>query len=144
MTSSRRRALFALWGLVLVGALAVGYVLLTPSLFGASVTELYVLDESGVAANYPDDLAVGETGTVIVGVSNDRSERRTYTVVVSLGDRTVRRYRVELDAREVDERPVSFTPEEPGRTELRVALHEGEVAEGAPGWTVTLPVDVGE
>lgn len=142
MTSTRRRTLYVLWGLVLVGALAVGYILLTPSLFGASVTEVYVLNESGVAANYPENLSVGETGTVIVGVSNDHSERRIYTVVVALGDRTVDRYAIELGAREADERRVSFTPEEPGRTEFRVAVYDGSTSRGDPGWTVGFPVNV--
>lgn len=141
MTRSRRH-LLALWALVVVGLLAVGYVVATPSLFAASVTELYLLNESGVAADYPDNLTVDETGTVVVGVSNDRPEARTYTVVVTFGDRTVERYGLELGSREVHERSVSFTPAEPGRAELRVALYEGESTEGRPGWSVRLPVEV--
>lgn len=138
----RKDLLVALWLLVGVGALGVGYLAVNPSSSAADVTELYLLNESGVAADYPDELAVGETGTVVVGVHNDRPAERTYTVVVRLGDRVLEDYGLSLDARERDQRQVSFTPERDGGTSLVVELYEGRTTAGEPGWRVRLPVDV--
>lgn len=142
MSPDRTGLLVALWLLVGVGVLGVGYLAVNPSPSAAEVTELYLLNESGVAADYPDELDVGETGTVVVGVHNDRPAERTYTVVVRLGDRVVEEYRLALGARERDQRQVSFTPEREGETSLVVELYEGSTAAGEPGWRVRLPVEV--
>lgn len=140
--TDRRRLRRALWLLVVLSLVAVGYIAATPAFFTDDVTELYVLNESGVAADYPDNLTVGETGTVVVGVNNDRTRARTYTVVARFDDRVVERYVLELGRFESDERPVSFTPQSPGRSQFSVALYEGTNTSGDPGWTVRFPVTV--
>lgn len=141
MTDSRR-GIVALWLLVGVAALAVTYIATSPALFAASVTEVYVLNERGVAADYPDELAVGDYGTVLVGVHNDRPNGRSYTVVVSFADRTVDRYVVDLDPGERDERWVSFRPRQTGSYEFRVAVYSGDREGGDPRWEVGFPVVV--
>lgn len=146
--TNRRRLRYALWLSVLLGVVAVGYIAATPAFYADDVTELYVLNESGVAADYPDNLTVGETGTVIVGVNNERPRARTYTVVVRLDDAVVERYVLELGRFESDERAVSFTPQSPGVTNFTVGLYRGTFdADGPddgnkPGWTVGFRVTV--
>lgn len=138
-----RRLPGALWVLVLLAFVAVAVIAASPHLFAASVTEVYLLNESGVAADYPDDLAVDETGTVVVGVHNDRPTPRSYTVEVTFGDRTVERYGLDLGSRQRDERRVSFTPRRNGTHRLRARVYRGTGVEGAAGWSVELPVVVG-
>lgn len=85
-------------------------------------TSLYLLNESGEASGYPNELAVGEAAIVRVGVVNREGERRRYRVLVTLAGRNVTDYGLRLAHGARDERPVTFSAREPGRHRLRVRV----------------------
>jgi len=127
---------------LVVALAAVVSVAVAPDQTGRQFTEFYLLNESGVAANYPDSLSVGETGTVAVGISNRRQSPVTHAVVVTFADRSVAEYGRTLAARETHERPVSFRPERSGEFLLRAELHAGDEPGGDPEQTLRLHVTV--
>lgn len=92
-------------------------------------TEFYVLGEDGKAANYPKNLSVGETGTVVVGIENHEHRRMTYTMVVSFGHDTVATRTLEIAAERGWTDNVTFTASTPGTHKLSFNLYEG----GEPG-----------
>ena len=64
--------------LVILGALGMmGYVLAMPKV-GEEFTEFYLLGLEGEAADYPNALAVGEEGNVVVGIINREHETVSY------------------------------------------------------------------
>lgn len=95
-------------------------------------TEFYVLGPDGTASDYPTNLSVGESGTVIVGVTNHEHEAVSYTVVMTIGDETIRERPVRLADEETWEGELSFTAQEPGRQRLRLELYRGESTSGEP------------
>jgi uncharacterized membrane protein len=71
--------------LAILGALGtLGYVIAKPKV-GEKFTEFYILGPGGKAENYPNELKLGEKGTVIVGVVNHEYETVTYKVEVRIG-----------------------------------------------------------
>ena len=73
---------FIVAGLLLAAVGIGGAAVLTPN--GEQYTELYLLNEGAngtVADDYQTDLGPGDTGTAVLGVTNQEGQRRTYTVV---------------------------------------------------------------
>jgi len=121
-----RRVLTWVLALVLVLAVAASvWIALNPADPADPFTEFYVLGPNGTAAGYPTDLSVGERATVIVGITNQESERVTYTVVARLGNRVLTTRTTTLADGRTWERPVSFAPRSPGRQGLRLLLYRG-------------------
>lgn len=125
---------------LVAGAVAMGYVAVTPSRSDESYSELYLLNERGVAADYPADLAVGDDATVVVGVGNRRPTAATYAVAVTLGDRAVTDYAVTVPPDETRERAVTFTASDSGTHVLRARLYRGPDATGEPLHTVRVTI----
>jgi uncharacterized membrane protein len=95
-------------------------------------TEFYVLGPDGTASDYPTDLSVGGSGTVIVGVTNHEHEAVNYAVVMTMDGETVKERSVRLEDEETWEGELSFTAREPGRQRLRLELYRGESTSGEP------------
>lgn len=126
MRASLERALtWALAAVLVVAILGTVAIAVNPPQTTEPYTEFYVLNAEGEAEQYPDRLAVGETGTVLVGVANHEREQTSYTVVARLGDRVVTERSVTLAIDERWEEEVSVTPRDPGRTQLRLLLYRG-------------------
>jgi uncharacterized membrane protein len=100
------------------------YVAANPPPASEPYTEFYVLGPDGNASEYPTNLTVGETGTVIVGVSNHEHQDETYTVVMELENETVSEQQVQVNDGETRENELSFTAEEAGRQKLRLLLYK--------------------
>ena len=66
----------------------VAYVATTPKV-GERFTEFYVLGPGGKIADYPTNLTLGESGTVILGVVNHEYEDVTYRILVRLDNETI-------------------------------------------------------
>ena len=64
-------------------------------------TEFYILGSEGVIDDYPDDLSVGETGKLFIGVANKEGEDIDYTI-------EVKHLLVSNDP--MEERPGNLTP----------------------------------
>ena len=107
-----------------------------------SYSEFYLLAEDGRAEDYPTNLTVGETGRLLVGVSNHEHDDQTYTVTVVFGDRTVATRTLSIEADRTAERRVSFSPTEPGRERLRFLLYRGSDSSGEPYRRLRLVVNV--
>lgn len=129
---------FALLASVL-GAMAVAVSSPDPS---QPYTEFYVLDDDGDAEGYPTNLTVGQTGRVIVGISNHEDGDETYTVAVVLADRTVTTRTVPVAAERTRELSVSFAATDPGRKRLRFYLYRGSDRSGTPYRRLRLLVNV--
>jgi uncharacterized membrane protein len=91
---------------VILAVGSVGYAVAVPSQ-GEAFTEFYLLtentDEELVADEYPENLTVGESESLVVGIENNEYAPREYTVVVQLqtvttqGNTTTVTERTELD-----------------------------------------------
>ncbi|MCJ7743054.1 MAG: DUF1616 domain-containing protein [Dehalococcoidales bacterium] len=95
----------------------VGYALVRPKV-GENLTEFYVLDIEGKAANYPRQLAVGQEGKVIVGIVNSEHEVVSYRLEVMI-DGVVNNDigGIVLEQDEKWEQEVSFIPQKAGENQ---------------------------
>lgn len=55
---------------------------------GERFTEFYVLGPNGTLSDYPVNLTLGQTGTVILGINNHEYQNETYTIIVQLENQT--------------------------------------------------------
>jgi len=83
----RLLAVGVLVGLVPFGGLT-AYFASTPKI-GERFTEFYLLGPRGKIADYPTNLTLGESGTVILGVTNHEYQEVTYRIVVKLDNVTI-------------------------------------------------------
>jgi uncharacterized membrane protein len=91
-------------------------------------TEFYLLGPGGMASDYPTNLTVGDTGTVLVGITNQEGEDVTYMVHVWLNDTKIGDLPVITLAHEANsERAYTFTATEVGaRWKLEFVLYRGD------------------
>ncbi|OPY32636.1 MAG: hypothetical protein A4E32_01218 [Methanomassiliicoccales archaeon PtaU1.Bin124] len=72
---------------ILLSVVALVYVIAVPRQ-GESYTELYLLGPDGKAENYPNNLTVGQNGTVIIGLANHEHKTVTYFIEIWLVNAT--------------------------------------------------------
>ena len=115
---------------VVLGMLVVAVVFLAanPTLTNPAHTELYVLDESGNASDYPSSLSPGETTEITVGISNHEHESVEYRLALLWNETTATERRIQLPDGATRELPITLTaPDQPGRYRLVIQLfHSGE------------------
>lgn len=109
-------ALLVISILASIGSLA--YVIGNPK-DGESFTEFYILGPDKVAENYPTELTPGNSGTVIVGITNHEHRTMDYTMEIRLENHSLplpenQKY-ISLDHNETWEEPVTFTPSVEGK-----------------------------
>jgi uncharacterized membrane protein len=99
---------------ILAAGVTVAYVATTPKV-GERFTEFYVLGPEGKAENYPTNLTLGESGTVILGVVNHEYEDVTYRILVRLDNETIATIEgIKLAHGEKWEQNFTFTPQKTG------------------------------
>jgi len=99
---------------ILVVGVTIAYVATTPKV-GERFTEFYVLGPEGKAENYPTNLTLGESGTVILGVVNHEYEDVTYRILVRLDNETIATIDgIRLAHGEKWEQSFTFTPQKTG------------------------------
>jgi uncharacterized membrane protein len=69
---------------IIVAAIALGYVIMTPST-GEIYTEFYILDQNRTITSYPTDIDVNATARVVVGIISHELDITSYTVLTSIG-----------------------------------------------------------
>ncbi len=113
--------------IIAVGTLI--YVITVPK-EGERFTEFYVLGENGTAEDYPNNLTIGENGTVIVGVVCREHERTRYTVEIELlnltGERenkTLGQYNFTLVHDQLNETVFKFNVSDNGTYKLQFLLY---------------------
>ena len=114
-------------GIVVAGGLIAHFAFIPR--IGERFTEFYILGPEGKIENYPTDLTLGESGTVIVGVANHEHEDVTYSVIVRLDNEPIGRMDgIKLEHGERWERNFTFVPQVVGeRMKLEFQLYkEGE------------------
>lgn len=78
-------------------------------------TEFYLLNLEGEAGNYPQDLKVGEEGTVLVSIVNHEKETASYELKVLIdGVQNYRLDAIQLASEEKWEQAVGFVPDKTG------------------------------
>lgn len=109
------RVLSAILALTILGVLgALGYIIANPKA-GEKFTEFYILGLEGKAADYPEELLVGEEGKVLAGIINREREIATYWVEVAIdGVKNNELGTVTLEDGEKWEGIVGFTPDKAG------------------------------
>lgn len=107
---------------LIIAALGVVYVAVTPGAREDPYTEFYILGPEGNASGYPTNLSVGETGEFIVGITNNEHEETTYTVALTFDDEPIETRTAIVADEETweDEFVVAF--DEPGEKRVRVLL----------------------
>lgn len=143
MNETVRRALTWVLALALLASVAgVIYLAVTPQETTEPYTEFYILGPGGNASGYPTNLTVGETGTVIVGITNHEHDRTSYTLVLELANETIDRRTVTVSDEATWEQRISFAPTEPGRQRLRFLLYRGSAPGGEPYRHLRLWIEV--
>jgi uncharacterized membrane protein len=91
-------------------------------------TEFYLLGPGGMASDYPTNLTVGESGMIIVGITNREGTDLTYLVHVWLNDTKIGDLApLTLAHDETSERTYTFTPTQAGsRWKLEFVLYRGD------------------
>jgi len=77
--------------LALVLAITIGSLIYTGAfpIHGEKFTEFYILGSDGKADNYPQELAVDEQGTVIVGIVNREYGNASYFIDVEVDSKSI-------------------------------------------------------
>ncbi|MGD0170779.1 MAG: DUF1616 domain-containing protein [Halobacteriota archaeon] len=111
----RRLTLIAIASLV-VSASVFAYLLATPT--NEDATELYVLGPYGQARDYPQEFTLGQTRSVVVGVTNRENSEASYVLAVKLNDSgnatTLDTERIALGNGQTWQQNVSLTPDRIG------------------------------
>ncbi len=75
--------------ILILGALGIlTYILVVPNV-GETFTDFYILGDKGKAADYPESLRVGESGKIIVGITNNEKREMSYRVEVKSAGITI-------------------------------------------------------
>ncbi len=142
--------------ILVLSSCALAYVLLTPS-EGEKYTELYILDSNGTTENYPVNMTINDTATILVGIKCHEYRPVNYRIVIGIENAsTVNDYNnwtqtfsftstnsvgrdITLDHGWVFEENISFNIPNPGRYKVVWQLFiDGELSD----YEVHLWVDV--
>ncbi|MFB6111760.1 MAG: DUF1616 domain-containing protein [Halobacteriaceae archaeon] len=144
MDATLERALT--WVLAIALVLSLGGVVaiaVNPPDTSPPFTEMYVLGPDGNASGYPTALAPGETGTVIVGISNHEDREVSYDLLVTWnGTVTQTRTVTVADGATRELRLTLTAPPREGEYRVRFLLFKGDPG-GEPYRYLRLFVDVG-
>ncbi len=103
--------------IILIGAVVTTvYIIVFPQQNG-KYTEFYILGPDGKAGNYPDNLSVGESGKVIIGIVNHEAADANYQLVVKFNNLTLKNETVSLKDKEKKEIPFTFVTSTSGKNQ---------------------------
>ena len=132
--------------------------LLTSVPEGEQFTQLYILDENGTVDNYPVNLTVNNTGTVLVGLASHEQTAIEYSMVVGIENANHTVYNtnwtdafvltndtsygrnITLDPGELFEEEFSFNIHTPGTHKViwHIYLHEKEIEYDVYLWVIVI------
>ncbi|AKB30512.1 hypothetical protein MSSIT_3793 [Methanosarcina siciliae T4/M] len=99
--------------LVLTSLGSLAYVIGNPR-EGESFTEFYILGPEGMAENYPTNYTLGDSGTVVVGITNHEHRTVNYTMELRLENRSLplpeNQKDISLEDNVSWKEPITFTP----------------------------------
>ena len=135
----------ALLGVLLISIIAsigaVAYAVATPKV-GESFTEFYIVGPGGMLGDYPQELALGEEGTITVGIVNHEHQATAYSIEVRIDGEQVQEIGpISLTHEEKWEEPVTFVPSKAGE-DLKVDFLLYRDDESEPYRELDLRLDV--
>lgn len=78
-------------------------------------TEFFILDVHGGLTDYPQNLTLGQNGTVILGVTNHENQNITYRITISLENKTLTTIdNIWVQNNQNWTKPYTFTPDNTG------------------------------
>lgn len=92
------------------------YVITVPKI-GEKFTEFYILGPSGKADNYPTELKLGSSTTLLTGVVNHEYSPVNYTIQIVLNNDTLSSKKLILINNETWEKNMTFVPDKVGNDE---------------------------
>lgn len=134
-TTAWDKALSAILVVTILGAMGTtGYLIVKPKA-RQNFTEFYLLGQEGKLADYPKQLAVGETGRVTVGIVNHEGQVSRYWLKVSVAEEELEQVGpVLLEDSEKWEGEISFMPETTGDNQkVEFFLFKGDEIEPSLG-----------
>ena len=137
----------ALLGVLLISMMAgigaTAYAVAIPRV-GESFTEFYIVGPGGIAGDYPRELALGEEGTIIVGIVNHEHQATAYSIEVRIDGEQVQEIGpISLAHEEKWEEPVTFVPSKAGE-DLKVEFLLYKDDESEPYRELDFRLDVKE
>jgi uncharacterized membrane protein len=99
------------------------YIIVKPKQ-GETFTEFYLLGPGGKASNYPTNLTVGETGSVIIGIVNHEYKTVDYQLVVTSNGVIMSEQNITLTSGNKTEIPYNFTASTAGNKKLEFMLYK--------------------
>lgn len=141
-TGTDERVTKLLAGTLVLALFGTVFFAVSPLGTGAAYTEFYILGPNGTASNYPENVSVGETTRVELGVRNAESHRLTYTLTVRANERNVTTRDIVLNPQGKWEESIPVTFESPGTRSLQMNLYIGETPNGEPYRELRLLVNV--
>lgn len=126
--SNTERVLYALLGLMALAALFAAAAILLAPRPARHFTEFYLLNNEGLAQDFPRTVSAGDAVEVIVGISNRENHVQHYQLeIYSESYRLMTVDAFQLRPQENIEIPVSFILESPGENTLVIFhLYEGQ------------------
>ena len=128
---------------ILAGVGTIGYAIAAPRV-EERFTEFYVVGSGGIAEGNPRELALGEEGTVILGIVNHEHQSTDYSVEINIdGEKVQEIGPIGLAPKGKSEQPVSFLPSKPGEDQrVEFLLYKNDESE--PYLELLLWLDVKE
>ncbi len=103
--------------ILLVAAISLTvYIIVNPNP-GEKFTEFYILGTDNKAGNYPTNLNLGETGNVTIGIINHEQSSTTYSLIVKLKNKQIKKENITLSNGEKQEIPFNFNPTQIGKNQ---------------------------
>jgi len=131
--------------LVLASLGSLAYVIGNPK-EGEAFTEFYILGPGGMAENYPTNYTLGDSGTVVVGITNHEHRAVDYTMELRLENRPLplpenQKY-ISLEDNVSWKEPVTFTPPVEGKNMKLEFLLFNDTEKNVPYRNVHLWINV--
>lgn len=95
---------------------------------GQNYTEFYIVDSNHNTSGFANNLSVGQTGEIFVGIQNQEHETTNYTVEIKKDGRLLDKYNKTLDNHERNETPFYFKADKVGQQqELELELYKNNI-----------------
>ncbi len=108
---------------------------------GQNYSEFYILDSNYNTSHYPNNLTVGQSGELIIGIQNQEHESTNYTVEIKKDGQLLDKFNKTLSNHEKTETPFYFKADNSGdEQEMELALYKNNITN--PYRTLTFKYNV--
>lgn len=95
---------------------------------GQDYSEFYILDNNHNTSNYPNNLTIGQSGELIVGIQNQEHESTNYTVEIKKDGQLLDKFNKTLTNHECTETPFYFKADKSGEEqEIEFTLYKNNI-----------------